>query len=342
MSLGESIARLWRRLRGQQQDPHQEQLLKLYWNRAELKKELLDLQEERHGLLSKLETQQGAMRRSTEQLEELAAYLGRPEIGSQALLYFQLRALWQACRGKLAQLASELRTQQEERERKRHAAETAARRASQVGEIAERLFGVQSVADSLDARLKLLSHKLAATKGFWRFRARRSLQSEIAEVRAQWEVAATNVTDLSDERDAVANAPLAEYSGLSYEGKRIVNTALIAYAEWLINNLPDKGLAALSRQAISVQIYDANLCAPAECPRLMEMTKTALLALADPNRSLATLKEPTEKVRARAQYRSNLDTVPLADSLGTAENSQSGKLNVLADDYWSIAQVLLQ
>jgi len=354
MNLGQTIARTWRRLRGQPEDPHQEQLLRLYWNRAELKKELSLLQDERHGILGKLDAQQAAIRRSTEQLEELAAYLGRPEIGTQALLYFQLRALWLACNRKLSQLASDLRQQQEERERRKHALECAAQRAAQVAQIEERLLNAQSIADSLAARRKLLSTKLAATKGFWKFRARRDLQAQVAQVQAQWEIAATNATDLSDERAAVAGAALEEYAGLSLEGKRIVNTAIIAYAEWLIVDLPNRTLAPLARQAISAQIYDANLGTVQQCERLMAPTKIALAALADTGRSLLTLKEFIDRVRARAVYRGDRDTVPLANSLGEVPLSATtpavagrpeepaAKANVLVDDYWSIAQVLLQ
>jgi hypothetical protein len=353
MSMADALARAWRKLRGQKEDPHQDQLMRLYWNRAELKKELSDLQEERHGLLAKLDAQQTSLKRAGEQVEELAAYLGRPEIGPQALLYFQLRALWFGNGKLLTRFVAELRQQQEERERRRHAADCAANRAAKVREIEEQLLNAQSIADSLDARAQLLSSKLAATKGFWRFRKRRELQAEIAQVRAQWDIAATNVTDLSDERAAVTEAEPEEFPGLSIEGRRIVNTAAIAYAEWLIARLPLRALAPLARQAISVQIYDAQLGSSEECARLMEPAKAALAALTIDPKQLVTLKEPTERVRARAVYRSGQDTVPLAESIGELPIGKSdapksvqervpAKLNVLADDYWSIAQVLLQ
>ncbi|HTE40957.1 MAG TPA: hypothetical protein VK629_09000 [Steroidobacteraceae bacterium] len=354
MSAAHSIARFWRRLRGQAEDPHQEQLLRLYWNRAELKKELSDLQDERQGLLSKLDTQQTTIKRASEQLDELAAYLGRPAVGAQALLYFQLRALWIGCGRKLNQLMADLRLQQEERERKRHTAECATLRTAQVAAIEERLLNAQSHADSLEARLRLVTAKLEAAKSFWKFRQRRELRVEEAQVRAEWESAATAVTDISDERASVTTAPMPDYPGLSLDGKRIVNTAAIAYAEWLILNLPNRALAPLARQAISVQIYDASLGTVEECQRIMTLAKTALAALEDPNRSLVTLKEPTERVRARAIYRTAHDVVPMGDSLAEIPivlqdgspplggDRVPAKINVLVDDYWSIAQALLQ
>jgi hypothetical protein len=211
----------------------------------------------------------------------------------------------------------------------------------------ERLLNAQSIADSLDARLKLLARKLAALKWIWNYWRRRELQAELAQVRAQWEIAATNVTDLADERTAVASAPLVEFPGLTVEGRRIVNTAAIAFAEWLIVSLPSRGLAPLARHAISVQIFDASLGTVQECTRYMELTRAALSQL-NVEKSLIALKEPIERIRARAIYRSAQDTVPLTESLGDLQgisNPDSGaspiKISVLIDDYWSIAQVLI-
>jgi hypothetical protein len=240
-----------------------------------------------------------------------------------------------------------LRAQQEERERRRHQAEGEENRAVQVAELQERLLNAQSIADSLEARLKLLARKLAALKWIWNYWRRRELQVEVAQVRAQWEIAATNVTDLSDERTAIESVALPEFPGLSVDGRRIINTAAIAYGEWLIVSLPNRALAPLARHAISVQIFDCTLGTAEECARNMELTRVALTQLSA-DKSLLELKEPIGRIRAKAVYRSGLDTVPLVESLGeislaphqgTAD--QPAKISILIDDYWSIAQVLI-
>ena len=316
MTFTHALARFWRRLRGQPLDEDEQRLMRLYWNRAELKKELSTIQDERQVLLAKLETQQTTVRRTTEQVDELAAYLGRPDVGAQALLYFQLRSLWLGCSRKLSQFVADLRKQQDERERRRHQSECEVNRAAQVAEFEERLLNAQSIAESLDARYKLFAKKLSLQKWIWNYWRRRELRAQMAQVRAQWEVAATNVTDLSDERAAIAGAALDEFPGLSIEGRRIVNTAAIAYAEWLIINLPHRGLAPLARHAISVQIFDAQLGTTQECTRHMDLTRLALAQLDKLDKNLLSLKEPIERIRTRAVYRSGQDTVPLVESLG--------------------------
>jgi hypothetical protein len=117
--------------------------------------------------------------------------------------------------------------------------------------------------------------------------------------------------------------------------------------------LPLRALAPLARHAISVQIYDAQLGTAEECTRLAEPTKSALTDLAVENQNLSSLKEPTERVRTRAIYRNAQETVPLVESVGDLaiqpkqdapaflKDRVPEKVNVLVDDYWSIAQVLL-
>jgi chromosome segregation ATPase len=346
MNLTEKISRLWSKWRGHPVDQHEQQLMRLYWNRAELKKELSDLQNERDQLLAKVESHQATVRRAGEQVDALAAYLGRPEVGVQALLYFQLRNLWLGNSRKLTQFVSELRSQQEERERRRFQADGEAKRALQIAEMDERLLNAQSIAGSLDARRKLLERKLASMKWLWHYWKRREIQAEIAQVKAQWEVAATNVTDLADERAAIGGAPLEEYPGLSPEGRRIVNTAAIAYAEWLITNLPMRELAPLARQAISAQIFDVNLGSAQECTQRMDVVRAALEQIDRATQNLASLREPTERIRSKALYRSESDTVPLAESLGEVAMGLSPegkpvKVNILTEDYWSLSQVLI-
>ena len=80
----------------------EEQLLKLYWNRAGVKRELTQLRRERHDLLDKLKEQEGAIVRAQEQLEGLERLLTNPLAAANAMVYFQLRHLWRIAAQKLS------------------------------------------------------------------------------------------------------------------------------------------------------------------------------------------------------------------------------------------------
>jgi len=106
-----------------------EQLLKLYWNRADVKRELKALRRERFELLDKLKEQEGAIVRAQEQLEGLERLLTNPLAAANAMVYFQLRHLWRVGAQRLEQFGRELQVQREKRERAQlHDAEAAKRK----------------------------------------------------------------------------------------------------------------------------------------------------------------------------------------------------------------------
>ena len=93
MGISDRLSNIRQLLPGARRPEEDERLLQLYWNRAELKKELSRLQNERHQLLEQIRNHEGAARALAEQLEVLEKYLGNPEAAAHALVYFQLRAL---------------------------------------------------------------------------------------------------------------------------------------------------------------------------------------------------------------------------------------------------------
>jgi hypothetical protein len=366
MSIAEFWSKYWNRLRcswsGKPPEEHEQQLMQLYWNRAELKKELSTQQTQRHALAEQLRTQEAATRRALEQQEQLHAYLGNPEYGANALVYFQLRALWKLSSELLAKFSAELRRQQEDRERLRHREECEARRAARLSVVNDQLLNAQSLAASLQARVQLLTSRRAELgrwwlPGLWNYSRRRELAKEIAHLQVQVHAAVAQARDFREERAHVANTPLAEFPGISLEGKRLVNTAIIAYTEFLIARLPHRGLAPLAKDATSVQVYDIQFGAREDCARLMSLAKTALQSLSTAVQDLTTLKDFTDRLRARIAYRGDTDSVPIAESIqdttaGRPQQSaatdqlehkhKGGALNVLVDDYWGVSGMLLR
>jgi hypothetical protein len=89
-----------------------------------------------------------------------------------------------------------------------------------------------------------------------------------------------------------------------------------------------------------------------ECVRLMALLRDALAIIKNEKDDLSSLKERTDALRAVASYRSDADTVPLTDSIGTMPTSSApvsgleagnrAGVNVLVDDYWDLYQALLQ
>lgn len=329
-----------------------ERLLQLYWNRAELKKELTRLQDERHRLLEQIRTHEATFARNREQLLQLEEFLGNPENGAHALVYFQLRSLWRATSAKVARFAQQLQQQQADREQRRQQLEADRTRRQQLAEYDGRIADARSRADMLEAQLKLQEANLESMRGFWNYVARRRLSEEIERERAQWDSTVMQVTDLSDDRAALEAKPAPEFPGISIDGRRIVNTAVIAYAQQLVVTLSGGGLAMLAKETTAKRVFDMKYGGREECVRLMAQLREALAVIKNEKDDLGGLKERTEALRAMATYRSDADTIPLTDSIGTLpmpstpvsglEAGNRAGVNVLVDDYWDLYQALLQ
>lgn len=337
---------------GARQPAEDERLLQLYWNRAELKKELSRLQDERHQLLEQLRNHEANSIRHNEQLLRLEEFLGDPETGAHALVYFQLRSLWRATSAKVARFARQLQQQQAEREQRRQQLEFDRSRRQQLADLDRRIAAARACADTLEAQLKLQESELSAMRGFWNYARRRRLSEEIAAAREQWDLAVTEVTDLSDDHAALEEQQPPPFEGLSVDGRRIVNTAVIAYAQQLVAQLSSGGLAVLAKETMTKRVFDMTYGSRDECSRLMLLLREALSAVNDEKDDLADLKQRTDALRAMVAYRSDADTIPLTDSIGTMpvplapvsglEAGNKSGVNVLVDDYWDLYQALLQ
>lgn len=329
-----------------------ERLLQLYWNRAELKKELMRLQDERHKLLEQLRNHEATFARQGEQLLHLEEFLGSPENGLHALVYFQLRSLWRASSAKVARFAQQLQQQQADREQRRQLLEFDRTRRQQLADFDRRIIDARSRADMLEAQLKLEEVSLDKMRGFWNYARRRRLAEEIASVREQWDALVTQVTDLSDDRTALEERAPPPFDGISIDGRRIVNTAVIAYAQQLVVMLSTGGLAVLAKETTAKRVFDMKYGTREECTRLMMLLREALAVVKNEKDDLSGLKERTDALRAVTAYRSDADTVPLTDSIGTLpmplapvsglEAGNKAGVNVLVDDYWDVYQALLQ
>jgi predicted nucleic acid-binding Zn-ribbon protein len=326
-------------LPGARQPEQDERLLQLFWNRAELKKELTRLQDERLQLLEQIRNQQTATARAKEHVQVLEEYLGNPEIAVHALVYFQLRAVWRMAGARLGRFAEQLKQQQTDREQRRQMIEFDQTRRRELADFDRRIHDARSRTDMLEAQIKLMEAKLAAMRGFWNYFRRRRLAEEIATERVQWDQSATLVTDLSDDRTNLEETPPPEFPGISVDGRRVVNTAVIAYAQQLVSALAAGGLAMLAKETTSKRLFDVRYGSPTDCARLMTLLRDGLAMLKDESENLAGLKERTDAVRATASYR----TLPLPTApVSGLETANRAGVNVLVDDYWDLYQSLLQ
>jgi hypothetical protein len=312
-----------------------ERLVELFRNRAELKKELGALDEERQRLLDRLKLQEGATMRVEEQLAALEQYLGRPEEGYKCLAYFQLRAVWRSAARRLEQFAGELARQQKDRERNLQLAAFERGKRERLDDVERELVEARVLADQLQAEQRLAEQQLAGLKGFWNRFRRSRLRESIETRRFRIDAAVTQVTDLGDRQHEIESEPPPIFEGLSVDGRRAVNLAVIAYAAALHERIAAAGLADLVRQSTLRRVYESSYGGREECLALMQRAGRMVGEIEGMQDDLADIKARTERLRSVATYRADGETVPQYETL------QSTSL-VLLEEYWDVYKALLR
>jgi hypothetical protein len=344
MSLSEEWRRFFDRLAGRSNSVEDERLIALFHNRAELKKELNAIDEERHRLLDRLKLQEGATQRAEEQMGALEGYLGRPEEAAKCIAYFQLRAVWRAGSGRIEAFASELGRQQKDRERKQQLAEFERRQRGRVDAVERELVDANLQRDQLLAEQKLAEQRHASLRGFWNYFKRRALNEEIGERSVRIDEATAVLRELTDRRRAIADEPPPEYTGLSTDGKRAVNLAIIAAAESLYDRYAGSNVATLARQSSLQRVFETQYGGHEQCQQLIQAAGRVLTDLEHMQQDLQDIKIRTDRLRAGAVYRNDADTVPVVECINPtpANARRPATANVLLEEYWDLYKVLVR
>ena len=316
-----------------------ERLLRLFWNRAELKKTLQGLDDELHALRDRIKQQDGAHSRLEEQLDRLETLLGTPERGPDALVHFGLRNLWRECRRQLEGFAAELRRQRQDHERKRQLAEFQHDRQERLKLADERLAEARSVVELEEGRLAEGQKRLSAMTALWQYFRRRDLEFELDAQRSRVADARRHLEDMLQSRRTIEKEPWPEFTGLSIQGRRGINLAVIAYAQLLCQRLAPHGLAVQARVAAHRRVEDGRFGTRADCLARLDQLSAAMATVRSQDGVAAEIRVLTERLKRDASWRRQEDVVPAPSSV---QSLAAGGPNVLIDDYWDLYQVLLR
>jgi hypothetical protein len=285
-------------------------------------------------------------------LGALEMRLGIPETAYPALVFYQLRRLWQSGRELIEQFVADLVRQQDERERRQHLAEHNRRQFAKRQAAENPLRSAESRADDAARHVAGLEAERARLTRFWHYFKRRTLEQRIASAQSAAVAVSLALTDARAAVEAIDKEPIPEFPGLSLEARRAINLAAIAYAEVLCLRLVKTPLVTLAREATSRREATDDYGSQKQCEALMVQIDRAH-ALIQARTSIAQeIKSRTERLKQVARYRATADTSPTADSLAFSEGDVLGgeaigasaarMPNVLAEDTWDMFRILLR
>jgi hypothetical protein len=315
-----------------------DRVLHLFKNRAELKKAHSELQDEVQRLKDRIKQQEGATARVQEMLQGLEARLAEPETGYPALVFYQLRELWNLGRTLLTQFVAELASQLEERERRAFFAEHNRKQFTRRQGVEANLRETELQAAAARDAVAQLEQQLTRLQRFWHYFKRRSVRQRLQAATLQAMLRVQELESARAARDELDAEAAPEFGGLSIDARRAINMAAIAYGQVLSERLSRTPLMEMARDAAGRRepprddYGDRGRCEAT----MVEIVRGRGL-LQQKNSVTAEVKQRSERLRDLAKYRNPDDTVPTADSLSSAVDGTK----VLADDLWEIFRVLL-
>jgi hypothetical protein len=338
-----------------QDDPPEEEdtrVLALFKNRAELKKAHGELQEEIYRLKDRIKQQEGATARVQEMLSALETRLGIPESAYPAVVFYQLRRLWQSGREIIEQFVADLVRQQEERERRQHLAEHNRKQFTRRESAEKQLRAAETSTAAAIAHVNDLETDRSHLTRFWHYFKRRALDQRITQAQSLAAAANAALAEARSDFQAIEKEPLSEFPGLTVEARRAINIAAIAYAEVLCQRLAKTQLVRLAREATNRREVTDDYGSREECEALMAEIDGARTALLGRVNIAQELKARSERIKQGARYRNPADTAPTADSVAFFESDVldteatgvlNGRLpNVLSEDTWDLFRILLR
>jgi hypothetical protein len=183
---------------------------------------------------------------------------------------------------------------------------------------------------------------MAKLQRFWHYFKRRALATEILVQRERCVAAERHLGEMRESHRTIEKEPWPEFPGISILGRRMVNLAVIAYAQHLFARLAASGLAMDARLANNRSVESARHGTLDAClARLREIAQAHAMVMAQDGLA-AEIKKRGEAIAPSATWRNANETVPQPASLPPAGTGGVPDANVLVDDYWDVYKVLLR
>jgi len=147
-------------------------------------------------------------------------------------------------------------------------------------------------------------------------------------------------------------SPEPGFEGLSIEGRRKINLAVVAMCQELCAHFSVHDIAMRARAASCTPVAELNYGDASDCAWLTERIQEVFRGLESGRRLSARTQKRSLYLTRCAEYRSGNDTVPVAGAFAripelVGETGMPGpggqcvRVDVLADDFWDVGRLLL-
>lgn len=323
-----------------------EKLLELYWNRAELKKEFANLREQTFQLKDQVKTEQGRTARMQQKYEHLENLLLDPEWVHNVVTFYQLRALNNICKEKLARFAESLKRQREQRQHSRMLEAWNDKRRGEAQSVETAIGELRMRVHMLEDQLQAERHRFSVMSGFVRFFRKRSVTRSLDKISSDIAAAGEQESQLQQELAAIQAREAPDTQGLSKGDKRSINLMILSYAQHIYLHYADDNLAYLLKESGEKSVGAINYGNKSDCDHLLTLLSERGASLVEAKNIAEVLQQRARLLSETAAFRSDDDAVPSAASVSMvyeidpAGGVRKEEVNVLGENYWDIAKVV--
>ena len=204
-------------------------------------------------------------------------------------------------------------------------------------------------AGGIKVNMTAIESEIKSRKGFWNYLKRRDLQQQLLAYTTSFEEIRDALEKFFQARLQIEGQPWPEFPGLATDGRRLINIAVIALAQHLYVYFARDGLALRARESMQRQPQDVAYGVEKNCLHLIEKIKHSLVGMQSALDQTQEIRARTTQLNDKVKYRSDDETVPMADSVGPTSAVKAGlpfprgadDVNVLQEDIWGVFDVFL-
>ncbi|MDH3614120.1 MAG: gp58-like family protein [Gammaproteobacteria bacterium] len=323
-----------------------DKLLKLYWNRAELKKEFAGLRDEQFRLQDRIKEEEGAAARVQQKLDHLERLLLDPEWVYNVIIYYQLRRLNLRCQGKIEAFAEQLKQQREQRQHEQRLVDWNESRRQEAASIEDKIGEHRLQVQMLEDQLQHERHRQMSMSGFLKIFRGRAINGTLDGLAESIAAAQQDEEQLLLQYDEIQNRVPPDTEGLDTSTKRRINFMVLAFVQHVYLHFYDDELASMAKEAGEKSVGAINYGTKQECDVIVALVLKRIESFDKVTDFADVLQQRAKLIEKNAVFLSDDDAVPVSSTVATLfEISKKGVIkkrdaNLLEENYWNVSEIL--
>lgn len=292
---------------------------------------------------------------SSARLQQLERMLINEESRHGAILYYELKAVWNFCHQLLVHNQKQLVKEFESRERDNLLSGYKTTQEKESKDIDRKLERLDGDRRALDEQRREVIKKIGASKQIWHFFTRRKLSGELEEIKKELQSLDQTLHDVKNEQSGLMTNLPPKMKGLSVEARRAVNCHLIAFAQFYYVFLATADINKMVRAARKKFVTEINFGAADRCKKMEQLIAEKKARLKAMKGLRKSMNRQVKRIVAQAKFKTNQQAIPEVSSLdfllsasNFSENpsadsgKNSGIINVIQDNLWDINKLLIR